>query len=49
MRFSISIYDLGSVFNQIDMIKNYNVNLVELGKGMARNFNNKKKEYMIIS
>lgn len=46
--FTIAIDDLGSGFNQSDMIKHYNVDLVKVDKSMVRNFNNKKEELMQI-
>lgn len=42
--FTISIDDLGSGFNKIDIIKDYNVDLVKVDKSMVRDFANKKKE-----
>ncbi|MFQ8921372.1 MAG: EAL domain-containing protein [Clostridium paraputrificum] len=42
--FTISIDDLGSGFNKIDIINDYNVDLVKVDKSMVRDFANKKKE-----
>lgn len=42
--FTISIDDLGSGFNKIDIIKDYNIDLVKVDKSMVRDFANKKKE-----
>ncbi|WP_133013988.1 EAL domain-containing protein [Clostridium cuniculi] len=43
--FSISIDDLGAGFNQIDMIKKYDVDLVKIDKSMVKNFH-KKQDYL---
>ncbi|WWU64485.1 EAL domain-containing protein [Clostridium baratii] len=41
---NIAIDDLGSGFNQSDMLKDYNVDLVKVDKSMVINFNSKKDE-----
>lgn len=46
--FNISIDDLGSGFNQSDMLKDYNVDLVKVDKSMVINFNSKKDELTYI-
>ena len=46
--FTISIDDLGSGFNQSDIINDYNVDLVKIDKSMVRNFDNKKEELLYI-
>lgn len=42
--FAVSIDDLGSGFNQTNIIKKYDVDLVKIDKSMVRNFNRKKEE-----
>lgn len=42
--FTISIDDLGSGFNKIDMIENYDVDVVKIDKSMVKNFKNRKED-----
>lgn len=46
--FSLSIDDLGSGFNQIEMIKKYDVDLIKVDKSMIKKFDDRNKELKYI-
>lgn len=47
--FKVSLDDLGSGFNQIETIQQYEVDLIKVDKSMARSFKDRNKELMYIS
>ena len=47
--FTISLDDLGSGFNQIDTIQQYEVDLIKVDKSMVRNFKDRYEELRYIS
>ena len=46
--FIVSIDDLGSGYNQIEMIKNYDVDLIKIDRSMVRNFKSRYEELKYI-
>lgn len=46
--FKVSIDDIGSGFNDIDMVNTYDVDVIKIDKSMIRNFNNKSDELKYI-
>lgn len=47
--FKVSLDDLGSGFNQIDIIQQYEVDLIKVDKSMVRNFKDRNEELRYIS